>query len=544
MTARSLGRSAAVMAVGTALSRVTGLGRLVAAAYAVGVTESRLADTYNIANTMPNVIYELVLGGVLTSVFIPVVVEELRTKSKEEAWEAVSSVVTTAMTVLLGITVLAMLTAPWLIRLFTLRLAGAQAAEQQQLATFFLRVFAPQIVLYGYAAISAGLLNAHGRFAVPMFIPILNNLVVIATFLGFAALVNGVPTVAGVDSNLGQKLLLAGGTTAGVAVMALANWPSLRRLPGRLRWRPRFRHPSVKKLGRLSTWTFGYVVSNQISFGIALVLANGVRGGPTAYFTAFAFFQLPYGIAAVSIMTALVPTLAAQAADRDVAGFRARTAGGIRAMAILMIPATAAYLVLSRPLIRTMLQHGVMQAESSKLVAGVLDMLALGLLPFSAFLLLVRAFNARQEPQVPLYCNLVSNSAYLIFSLVLFEIFDVRGLGLSHTLCYIVASGMAWILLSRRLGGLEGRHTARELAKVTAASAVSAGAMLAAVWGVSAVVEPPDLRALLQLGVGGAAGVASFVAAARALRVEDLSLFSRLLRRGGSRSGVGEPSVS
>jgi putative peptidoglycan lipid II flippase len=282
MTAPSLGRSAAVMAVGTALSRVTGLGRLVAAAYAVGVAESRLADTYNIANTMPNVIYELVLGGVLTSVFIPVIVEELRTKPREEAWEAVSSVVATALAVLLGIALFAAIAAPWLIRLFTLRLSGEEAVQQQELATFFLRVFAPQILLYGYAAIAAGLLNVHGRFAMPMYVPILNNLVVIATFLAFAALVDGVPTVEGVNGDLTLKLLLAVGTTAGVALMALANWPSVRKLPGRLRWRPSFRHPAVKKLGRLSTWTFGYVISNQITFTIALVLAYGVRGGPTA----------------------------------------------------------------------------------------------------------------------------------------------------------------------------------------------------------------------------------------------------------------------
>jgi putative peptidoglycan lipid II flippase len=519
------------MAVGTALSRVTGLGRLVAAAFALGVTESRLADSYNIANTMPNVIYELVLGGVLTSVFIPVVVEEIRTRPRDEAWEAVSSLVTTALTVLLAITLFAVVAAPAVIRLFTLRLSGSQAAEQQHLATFFLRVFAPQIVLYGYAALAAGLLNAHDRFAVPMFVPILNNLVVIAIFLVFAAVVGGSPTVTGVDANLGRKLLLAVGTTGGVAIMALANWPFVRRLPGRLRPSFRFGHPAVRKLGRLSTWTFGYVISNQITFAIALVLANGVQGGPTAYFTAFAFFQLPYGIATVSIMTALVPTLSAQYVDHDDDGFRARAAGGIRAMALLMVPATAAYLVLSRPLIRTMLEHGVMQAGSSRLVASVLDMLALGLLPFSAFLLLLRAFYARQDTRTPLLVNVVSNAVYLVFSFALFPGFDVRGLALAHSLCYTVAAVLAATLLGRRIGGLESRRTMVELAKVTAASLVSAAAMLVALWVGSAMVGPGDGRAVLQLALGGSAGLAAFLVAARTLRVEDLSLFARLLPR-------------
>jgi putative peptidoglycan lipid II flippase len=363
-----------------------------------------------------------------------------------------------------------------------------------------------------------------------MFVPILNNLVVIAMFLGFAALTTGTtPTVPSVDANATQKLLLAAGTTAGVAAMAVANWPFVRRLPGRLKPLFRFGHPAVRKLGRLSTWTFGYVISNQITFAIALVLANKVQGGPTAYFTAFAFFQLPYGIATVSIMTALVPTLAAQYVDGDDDGFRARTAGGIRAMALLMIPSTAVYLVLSRPLIHALLQHGVMQAGSSRLVAQVLDMLSLGLLPFSAFLLLLRAYYARQDTKTPLMVNLVSNAAYLVFSLSLFPAFDVRGLALAHTLCYVVAAGLAAALLSRKIGGLEWRETSAALAKVTAASAVAAMAMLLVLWAVSGVVPGGDARALLQLALGGTAGLVAFLVVARATGVEDLALFTRLL---------------
>jgi putative peptidoglycan lipid II flippase len=329
----------------------------------------------------------------------------------------------------------------------------------------------------------------------------------------------------------GLALLLAAGTTAGVGAMAVAHWPYVRRLPGRLRPAFRFRHPAVRKLARLSTGTFGYVITNQVAFGIALVLANGVQGGPTAYFTAFAFFQLPYGIAAVSIMTALVPTLSAQYVDGDTDGFRARTAGGLRAMALLMIPATAVYLVLSRPMIRTLLEHGVMQAESSRLVASTLDMLALGLLPFSAFLLLLRAFYARQDTKTPMLINVVGNAAYLVFSFALFPSFDVRGLGLAHTLCYLTSALIAGMILARRIGGLETGHTLAQVGRITAAAVVAAAGMLVSVLAVSAMIGPGDLRALVQLAVGGAVGLAAFLGAARAFAVEDLSLFTRLLRR-------------
>jgi putative peptidoglycan lipid II flippase len=341
-----------------------------------------------------------------------------------------------------------------------------------------------------------------------------------------------------VGANTGHKVLLAVGTTAGVAVMAAAHWPFLRRLPGRLRARVDFGHPAVRKLVRLSGWTVLYVLINQIGFGVSLYLANQLQGGPTAYYTAFAFFQLPYGIASVSIMTALVPTLAAQYVDGDTDGFRARTAGGLRAMALLMIPATAVYLVLSRPMIRTLLEHGVMQGSSSRLVASTLDMLALGLLPFSAFLLLLRAFYARQDTKTPMLINIVGNAAYLVFSFALYPAFDVRGLGLAHTLCYLTSAAIAGVILARRIGGLETAHTLAELGKMTAAAVVAAAAMMLSLWGVSSVIGPGDVRALVQLVVGAAVGLIAFLAAARALAVEDLSLFTRLLPKGRRRADV------
>ncbi|MGH9265907.1 MAG: murein biosynthesis integral membrane protein MurJ [Acidimicrobiales bacterium] len=525
----NLGRSAAVMAVGTTLSRVTGLGRLVAMAYALGVTESRLADAYNIANTMPNVIYELILGGVLTSVFIPVLVEELRRRRHDDAWDSVSALVTTSILAVTALTLIAVVAAPWIIRLFTFRLSGAEQAEQQALATFFLRVFAPQILFYGVAAVAGGLLNAHDRFAVPMFAPIANNVVVIGTFLAFAAIVSGTPDEALVSTSLSQKLLLAVGTTGGVAVMALAHWPSVRGLPGRLRFRPDFRHPAVRKLARLSVWTLGYVVANQLSFGVGLILANGVQGGPTAMFTAFAFFQLPYGVAAVSIMTALVPRMSAQAVEGDEGGFRASVSTGMRLMGLILLPATAGYLVLSRPLITTLLEHGVMSADSSELVAEVLDMFALGLVPFSFYLLLLRAFYSRQDARTPTLVNVVLNTVYALFSLLLFPALRVQGLALAHSLCYVTGAVLAGVVLSRRIGGLDTRRTTASLAKAAVASVVMAAAMVLAVQAVNGVTSPGTTRALAQLVAGTVTGGAAFLVAAKLLRVEELDVLRKLL---------------
>ncbi len=517
------------MAVGTTLSRLTGLGRMAALVFALGVAESRLADAYNIANTLPNVIYELVLGGVLTSVFIPILVEELRTREHDDAWESASSLVSTSMTVLVVLSAAAVVLAPWIVGLFSSRLSGAAAATQRDLATFFLRFFALQIALYGFAAIAGGLLNAYDHFAVPMFAPILNNTVVIATFLVFAAVVSGTPTDASVNADLGNKLLLALGTTAGVGAMAAVHWPFVRRLPGRLRLRVSFRHPAVRKLARLSGWTLLYVVVNQIGFGIALYLANGEQGGPTAYFTAFAFFQLPYGVVAVSIMTALLPTLSGQYVAGDTDGFRARTAGGLRATALLLVPATALYLVLAKPLIQSLLEHGVARGASSTLVAEVLQMFAIGLLPFSAFLLFNRAFYARQDTRTPLVLNIVDNVVTVALDFALFPSMGVSGLALAHSLGYVVATVVAAVLLARRLGGLETRHTLAELTKVTTASAVAAVAMLVVAAGIHQITSAGGGRALAQLTAGALAGGGAFVLAAFLLRVEDLAVLLRLV---------------
>ncbi len=526
---QSLVRPAAVMAVGTALSRITGLLRIVAAAVALGVTESRLADSYNLANTLPISLYELLLGGILTSVFVPVIVEELRTKDHDDAWSSVSAVVTVSLTALAVMSVLVAVVAPLVIELFSSRVDGAEGAEQQDLAGFFLRVFAPQILLFGFAAIMGGLLNAHGRFAVPMFAPIVQNVVLIAVFLTFAAVVSGVPTNAGVGDSLDQKLLLGLGTTGAIAAMAAIYWPFVRRLPGRLRPRFDFRHPVVRKILRLAGWTFLYVVTNTAGLVVSFYLANQVQGGITAYVTAFAFFQLPIGVAAVSIVTALMPRLSANYVDGDNSKFRAGASGGMRALALLLLPATAAYLVLAEPMVDVLLEHGVVRAESVDLVADVLRLFALGLFPFGAYLLCIRSFYARQDTRVPGLVNVGENGATVALDFALFPGLGVKGLALAHTLGYVVGTAGAAVLLARRTGGLELRRTLIQIVRVTIAAAGSAAAMLGALEGVEALVGAGDARSIIQLVGGGTAGVAVFFALSYVLRVEDLTLFRRLL---------------
>ena len=273
-------RNTAVMSVGTALSRVTGFLRLSAMAYALGIAETRLADAYNIANITPNIIYELALGGILSSVFVPVFVEWLQSRGREAAWDVARKVLGIAAVSLSIICVLGIVLAPWIIRLYTVGVPAGQRQLVQDLASFFLRWFMPQIVFYGIGAVATGLLNAHRRFAVPMFAPILNNLIVIATFLTFAAMSHPGQAVLATGP---QKLVLAVGTTLGVVAMTVALWPSLRRLGFRFRWRSRWLDEAVIRIAHLAKWVVVYVVANQLGYLVVLILAARVKGGYTAY---------------------------------------------------------------------------------------------------------------------------------------------------------------------------------------------------------------------------------------------------------------------
>jgi putative peptidoglycan lipid II flippase len=543
----SLARSTAVMATGTLLSRITGLLRVTVLVATLGVGESRLADVYNVANTTPNIIYELVLGGILSSIFVPVFVEVRSTRGQRQAWHVARATMTIAMAGLGLLAAVTIVAAPWIIRLYVHSGSPEERAQAIELGGQLLAMFMPQIVFYGVGAVMTGLLNAHRRFGVPMFAPILNNLVVIAVGLTFHALVGQqVPQVGEITT--GQKLLLGLGTTAGVAAMTLVQWPFLRRIGFRFHFVWNWRDQAIRKMATLSAYTVGYVVTNQLGYLLVPVLAYGVQGGYTAYTTAFIFFQLPHGVFAVSVMTALLPPLSEQAVARDWDAFRATLARGIRLTAAVLLPAALGYLALAGPIVRLLLEHGVVTEASTSLLVPVLMVFVLGLVPFSTFQLILRAFYALQDTRTTFRVNLVSVGVNVVVDLLLFNLLPVRwkipGLALGHATSYTVGSTLLLYLMSRRIGGLGGGRILAAVGRMLAAGLVMFVVTVLVARAAGALADPGFGRDLVTVAAGVAAGSATYLAAARLLRVQEIGLLLDIVRRRGRRGTPRTPGDS
>ena len=511
-------RDTAVMSVGTALSRITGYLRLSAQTAALGV--SALGNTYATANTTPNIVYELVLGGILTSVFVPVFVEWLQKHGRDEAWMVADRVLTLALVVLSGVAILGAIFAPQIMRLYLSASDAPDKEAQIELGAFFLRWFMPQIVFYGVGAVAAGLLQAERKFAAPMFAPILNNLTVIATFGVYALLVG---TSLRRKLTFAEKTVLAAGTTLGVAAMTLALWPSLRSLG--FRWHLRFdwNHPAVRRLGKLALWVIVYVVANQVAYIVIIVFTGKFTDGYQIYASAFILFQLPHAIVAVSIFTALLPPMSGRWTAGDIDGLRTLFSRGVRDTVVVIVPAAFGYVALAVPIV-SLLQHGRADANDAENIARTLQAFAVGLPFFSAFQLLTRTFYAMQDTRTPALVN-VAAAVVNIAANLLYLSFDwgVPGLALGHATSYAFATLVSLVVLRKRLGRIDGARIASTLVRVIPAALLAAGAAFLASRGVSHAFDGATgtLARLLEVSVAVVVGVLVFAMSALIVGIDE-----------------------
>jgi putative peptidoglycan lipid II flippase len=519
-------RSSAAVATGTLLSRLTGLLRVAVLAYAVG--RASLADTYNLANSTPNIVYELILGGVLSATLVPLFVEHLERRDDR----ATAALFTVAMSVLAVFTAIAMVFAPLIARLYALDTTGSERVAQLHVMTIFTLWFLPQMLFYGLTALATALLNAHRRFVAAAFAPVINNVLVIGVLLAFAQGTVGSRAqwidVRRISGDPAKLTLLGAGTTAGIAAMAFVLLPVLRHTGIHVRRSFNWRHPAVRKMLRLSGWTIGYVVTNQIALLFVLVLAkSGATGNVSAYLYAYAFFQVPHGLLAVSIMTTMMPELSRSAARGDYAALAHRFRIGLRYLLLLMVPAAMLFIALAQPMLGVLVRGGF-RPHDAAVTAGTLQALSVGLVAFSVYLYALRAFYALHDTFTPFWINAIENGINVMLAVALFPSLGVQGLALAWSGAYTVAAVVAMVVLRTRVP-----HPVDRAVGVSAARAVTGTAALAIVAGLlaAAIGHGTADAALVATVVAGVAGIVTYLVTLVAIRTPELGSLVAVLRR-------------
>lgn len=527
-----LARSGVAMAIGTMASRGTGFLRTVVVAAAIGLT---VGDSYNVANTIPNIIYDLLLGGLLTSVVVPLLVQAAHDDG--DGGEAYAERLTTIVLALLSVVaVVGVVLAPEIIALYGKDLHP----DQRDLATTFARFFLPQVLFYGLGAVFGAILNTRGSFAAPMWAPVLNNVVVIAAGALFLAMTHGTPD----PGHLGRArtLVLAVGTTGGIVLQTVALLPALRAVGFRFRLRWDWAGAGLRAAGPFAGWILAYVVTNQVGYYVIVRLATsagraqGAHGsGYSPYTYAFILFSLPYAVIAVSVVTALFPRMSRSAVAGDRPGVASALATGLTTSAVLLAPATVALVALGPLLATVVFAHGNIGLSGARLIGGALAGFGIGLVPFSAFQVQLRAFLALRDSRTPALVNVAVTAVNVGADVVLYLALPARsrvvGLAIGFSLSYVVGVIVQARLLRRRLGTFD-RPVARTHARLAAASLVAA---------VPTYVSARLLTAGLGLGVEAAlvavivaclVGAGAFVGLANRLRIDELGELRRLVRPG------------
>lgn len=538
-------KSSAVMALGTIASRLTGFIRTAVIVIAIGT--GPLGDVYNTANTFPNQIYDLLLGGVLTAVHVPMLVRALE-KDRKYGEEYEARLLTLVLGSLLVLTGIAMLCAPLLVDVS----ASAYHKQQHDLAVLFALFFLPQIFFYGVGALAGASLNARGSFAAPMWTPVLNNIVAIT--VGVAFLVVAGPGVTPGSITHTDVVLLAGGTTLGIVVQTVAMWPSLRKVGFRYRPRFDFRREELAPVGGMALWTLMYVAIQQVGFVVNTNIANGagVRGkaeglpygvGLTPWTNAYLLFQLPYAIVGVSVVTALLPRMSRHASDRRLDLVREDMSSALNLSSVVIVPSAALLFALAPELTTLFFAHGSTHVSSALVIANVLQAFTFALVPFAVYQLLLRVFYALADTRTPALMAIFNVAISITVAVIGYYTLPTEmitegisiALGISWTFGCVVAA----VILRRRLSGLGARHIVTTHVKIAIATVPALLFALAVHQLTFRFFYYNVVSSLGALVVGGIGAIALYAVVARRLRVAEVetlyrTVMGRLPGRGAS----------
>ncbi len=520
----SLLRSNLTVATGTALSRVTGLLRIMVFGWIIGQTA--LSDAYLIANETPNIVYDLLLGGVLSATLVPLFSSFLETDDDE----ATNVVITISATLMVALTVVAVVAAPLIFRIYTLNPAADVDPELlRRVGTMLARIFLIQIMFYGLTGLANAFLNSRRRFFAAAWSPVVSNVVIIATLL---TLRDRTWELGDVITDGRLRWTLGLGATGGIAAMAIIVVIAAGRTGFRFRPSWDWKHPVVRKLLGLSAWTLGFVVANQVALIFIRNLAEPGSSDATAYFTAFTFFVLPHGLLAVSISTTFQPEMARAVARKDRASFIEQTSLGIRLISLLTLPAGFGIFVLRRPIVGALLEYRNFSSQAAQNTADALAGFSLGLVGFSVYLFVLRGFYAHQDTRTPFIVNVGENALNIVLAFVLVGRYGVLGLGLAFAIAYLVSALWVLKILSYKVRGFSLRAIMASFRRMLLAALLMAGA----VWLITRGVTPDSgWHAIVQLVVGGIVGMVVYGSALVVLKAPEIeSIRGRLTRDGAT----------
>ncbi|WP_433257572.1 murein biosynthesis integral membrane protein MurJ [Streptosporangium sp. CA-135522] len=512
-------RTGRAMAAATFVSRVTGFGRTLALAAALGLG-THLLEAHTVANTVPNTIYDLLLGGALAGVIVPLLVRADAEESVDEELFA-QRLLSLVVYVLSAAVIVTIAAAPVIIDLYA---SGLSPAERQA-AIVFARFFLPQLLFYGVSATLAAVLNARGRLVSPMWAPVANNLVVIATVLLYLV-IGGTGRLATLTQ--GQTLLLAIGTTAGIAAQALVLALAGRRSGFRLRLRADPRGIGLRRIAAMAGWTLASVIAGHCVFLVTTNLSStaGLPGAIGISANAWALFQLPYAVIAVTVVTGVLPRMSRAAAERDLSRVTADLSRCLRLTGFALVPTAVALVVLGPRISTTLFAHGNASPAAAQLTGSMLAAYGLALVPYAGYQIMLRVFYALSDTRTPALIGVGVSAVAVTGCLVAGRM--TRGADL------IVAIALAWTLASvaglvatalvlrRRIGRVDGHRLLDAHARMLAAALAAGAGAAVTVRALGPAAGTAWHGSVTVLTCAVAVGAVLYVLAARCLRVGEL----------------------
>jgi putative peptidoglycan lipid II flippase len=530
---RSATANSAIMALGSIVSRLIGFVRNALIGMTLG---AGIGDAYTSAYFLPSQIYELLLGGILSSVLIPLLVRR-RKADPDQGLEFTRRLLSFAM-VSLGIaTVLVVLLAP---AITAIQSSSDTSGAYRSLVTHFAYLILPIIFFTGLSGLIGAVLNVRGHFAAPMWAPILNNIVVIATcgiFIGVFGTTKGLQPE---DMTPARIALIGGGTLLGMVAQAIGLLPALRKVgfTWKFRWAPR--SLGMGEIGRLAGWMLCYVAANQIAIFAVVRILNGVAGKDSASVLAFnnvfLLTMMAHGIIGVSVMTALLPKMSAAASEGRYSEVSADLTRGIKLVAAALAPIAVVYGVLGAPLSVMLFQGGAFTNQAALDTGTVLVVAAFAVMPLSIQYLCTYAFYSLQANKTAALINLpvvaVRIAAYVILAGVLSKSLSAAGMTAGNAISYVVSALISLAVLRRRIGRLNLGSVAGALARVLIAAGIAAVLGLIVVHMLPGAGAPSGRgQAFIQLIVGGSIILVAYLGAAFALRVQEVSQVVGMVRR-------------